>query len=315
MIDFKVLRSASELDTVRAEWEVLARRPFASFFQRFSWNRLAAEIFAQREEPHVIVARREPSLVIIPLAMRRDGTATLMGEALFDYRDMLSSGDRALEIAALEYASQLGVGLDITALTPKTVGHWAPLQGQAFCNAPRIVRAFCSPDDLRIAHRRLGRHARRIAAAGITLHRRDGLDREFVAEFYERRAASEESLFTDPLRREFMSRICFAEGERCEIISYETDLGMVAAILSFRSAHARHFYTTYYDTEWAEFSPGQVLLYEKSLETLSDGLDCDFMTGEYAYKTRLAKSNVPLLRLRVSAEDWKRAMASRSAAA
>jgi CelD/BcsL family acetyltransferase involved in cellulose biosynthesis len=110
-----------------------------------------------------------------------------------------------------------------------------------------------------------------------------------------------------------MERICLEEGDGCQIFTYETASELVSAILTFRSDHARCFYTVYYDLGWKAFSPGQVLLYESSLQTLSDNLDCDFMTGEYPYKMRLANDAVPLVRIETSAKEWREALDRRIA--
>ncbi len=110
-----------------------------------------------------------------------------------------------------------------------------------------------------------------------------------------------------------MEQLCALEGASCEIFSYETVTTLVAANLTFRGARARHFYTIYYDLDWASFSPGQVLVYEASLEALEQNLDCDFMTGEYPYKTRLANTSVMLKQVSVSNEDWRRLLAEHTA--
>jgi CelD/BcsL family acetyltransferase involved in cellulose biosynthesis len=313
VIHIQTLKNASEFESVRPLWEQLASRPEATVFQQYHWNRLAAEIFADREQPHVLVATRDDHAVILPLAIRTNGTACLLGETLFDYRDMLSTGDAELELAVLAEASSLGLPLEITALTPQAARCWTLFESKQFAKAPRIKRSECSAKQLMEAHRRLGRHSRRIAARGAHLKHRSGTDREFIRELYVRKAAQAGSLFTDPVRREFMERICLEEGGGCQIFTYETASELVSVILTFRSDHARCFYTVYYDLAWKAFSPGQVLLYESSLQTLSDNLDCDFMTGEYPYKMRLANDAVPLVRIETSAKEWREALDRRIA--
>jgi CelD/BcsL family acetyltransferase involved in cellulose biosynthesis len=313
VIRIETLKNAGEFEKVRVLWEQLAARPEATVFQQYHWNRLAAEVFSDREQPHVIVATRGDHVVILPLAIRSDGTACLLGETLFDYRDMLSTGDSELEFAVLLEASNLRLPLEITALTPQAFQSWALFEPKPFAKAPRINRSGCSSQQLMEAHRRLGRHSRRIAARGAQLKRRDGSDREFIRELYLRKAAQAGSLFADPIRRDFMERICLAEGHRCQIFTYETSSELVAAILTLHSDHARCFYTVYYDLAWKAFSPGQVLLYESSLQTLAENLDCDFMTGEYPYKMRLANDAVPLVRIELSAAEWRDALDRRNA--
>jgi CelD/BcsL family acetyltransferase involved in cellulose biosynthesis len=313
LIRIQILKSAAEFESVRTLWDKLASNPDATVFQQFHWNRFAAEIFGERERPHVIVATRDRHAVILPLAIRNSGTACLLGETLFDYRDMLSTGDSELELAALAEASKLGVPLEITALTPEAAHRWNIFELKSFCGAPRIARANCSPEYLIESHRRLGRHSRRLSARGAQLKHRDGSDRDFIRDLYANKSRQEGSLFTDSLRRDFMERVCHEEGNRCRIFTYETSTDIVAALLTLHSDHARLFYTTYFDPEWQAFSPGQVLLFETSAEVLSENLDCDFLTGEYPYKMRLANHSVPLMRLEASAEEWKDALHRRQA--
>jgi CelD/BcsL family acetyltransferase involved in cellulose biosynthesis len=63
----------------------------------------------------------------------------------------------------------------------------------------------------------------------------------------------------------------------------------------------RHCYTIYYDSRWSDFSPGQLLLFEVAARSLAEGLDCDFMTGEYPYKNRVATARVPLFTVQAGA--------------
>jgi CelD/BcsL family acetyltransferase involved in cellulose biosynthesis len=72
---------------------------------------------------------------------------------------------------------------------------------------------------------------------------------------------------------------------------------LVAALVTFRDGNTRRFYTTYYDHAWAHFSPGMVLLFEITRQSLEEGLNCDYMTGEQPHKTRLATGGVPLFRV------------------
>jgi CelD/BcsL family acetyltransferase involved in cellulose biosynthesis len=54
------------------------------------------------------------------------------------------------------------------------------------------------------------------------------------------------------------------------------------------------------------------LIYEVTRQSLGEGLDCDYMTGEQPYKLRLATSSVPLYRVQATADQL--AMAGRAAA-
>jgi hypothetical protein len=45
------------------------------------------------------------------------------------------------------------------------------------------------------------------------------------------------------------------------------------------------------------------MIFDVTRETLTDGMDVDFMTGEYPYKNRLATAMVPLFRVEASAQQ------------
>ena len=89
---------------------------------------------------------------------------------------------------------------------------------------------------------------------------------------------------------------------------------LVAALVTIRDVDARRLYTVYFDPAWSKFSPGTVLIYEVTARTLAEGLDCDYMTGEYGYKNRLATAMVPLLKVEASAEQLARASSRERAA-
>jgi CelD/BcsL family acetyltransferase involved in cellulose biosynthesis len=97
----------------------------------------------------------------------------------------------------------------------------------------------------------------------------------------------------------------------CTTWSYEHGDGWVAAALvTFQHKSVRHFYTIHYDPRWEWYSPGQCLIFEVTRESLKEGLDVDFMTGEYPYKNRLATAMVPLYRVAASAQqvaEWNAA--------
>jgi CelD/BcsL family acetyltransferase involved in cellulose biosynthesis len=109
-----------------------------------------------------------------------------------------------------------------------------------------------------------------------------------------------ENLFLDRQRQTFMLYIIDNELVDCECWSYEIDGKIAAALVTFHHGTIRHFYTIHHDPKWARFSPGQVMIFDVTRESLAEGLDVDFMTGEYPYKNRLATAMVPLYRASAS---------------
>ena len=305
MLKLETLRSAHELDHLRSRWTWLEKQSNGGLFQSYELNRRAAAWFAARETPHVILAESDSGMAILP-AVRRERELGLIGEALFDYRDVLSAGDpKVLEDGWRELA-RLKLPLEVTALRGQQVREcWQSLQPVDFCNAPSTRRSDISAEQFVAAHWKSAKASRRLARNGLRLIRQEsGLRR--IAEWVYRRKAewtgSGENLFLDKQRQDMMLNIVCYGVCNCAIWSYvTTDGDIAAALVTFCHGPCRHFYTIHHDERWARFSPGQVLIFDVTRESLAEGLDVDFMTGEYPYKNRLATAMVPLFRVQASA--------------
>ena len=278
-------------------------------FQTFAWNETAARVFGGREPVQVIVIENDSEAAIIPACRRKESTG-LIGERLFDYRDAISA-EGSILTGAWSNIAGLGSPFEITAVRgDNSVACWEGLAIEPFANAPAVLRGSISADEFLHAHNRLGRHSRRIRKHGFDLHRHSGLDRDLIRMIYERKGGQgspESNLFCDSLRREFMVEICAHPETVCDVFTYETAGDVVAALVTFRDGGWRRFYTVYYDQRWGSLSPGQVLLYEITAQSLAEGLDCDFMTGEYPYKLRLATDVVPLYRVSATPAQLRQA--------
>jgi hypothetical protein len=77
----------------------------------------------------------------------------------------------------------------------------------------------------------------------------------------------------------------------------------IAALVTFIDGPVRRFYTTWMDPAWSKHSPGVALLFEATRQTLEQGLDCDYMTGEQPYKLRFATGSEPLYKIDTGAEQ------------
>jgi CelD/BcsL family acetyltransferase involved in cellulose biosynthesis len=122
------------------------------------------------------------------------------------------------------------------------------------------------------------------------------------------RLAASADLFEDRLRVEFMAEICRQEGSGCEVFTLEHQATLAAALITFRDNGMRRFYTTYYDREWAHYSPGVSLLFEVARRSLEQGLGCDLMTGEQEYKARLTNTAQDLFEIKVNASQLRQAI-------
>lgn len=312
MLKVECLTSAHELDRLRSRWQELEAQGEYTLFQGYEINRRAAEWFAGRESPYVIVAESDSGMAIIP-AVKRERELGLIGETLFDYRDVLSAGDdRALEAAWQELA-RLGLPLEVTALRGAARQRWENLEPLEFCNAPTTRRCDLSSHEFVAAHHKAAKASRRLGREGLRLMRRDSeLDR--LAEWVYRRKTEwsgvSENLFRDRERQDFMLTIMKTDAINSTIWSYEMNGGEIAAALvTLDHGQRRHFYTIHHDAQWERFSPGQVMIFDVTRETLAEGMDVDFMTGEYPYKNRLATALVPLYRVKATAQQmthWTR---------
>jgi CelD/BcsL family acetyltransferase involved in cellulose biosynthesis len=317
MLKVETLRSAHQLDRLRERWTCLEQqcqgsRYEATLFQSYELNRLAARWFAARESSHVVLAESDCGLAIIP-AVRRKRELGLIGETLFDYRDVLSAGDPAVLEHAWRELARAGLPLEVTALRGDAARErWAGLHPIAFCNAPTTRRAEVTAQQFVSAHHKSAKASRRLAREGLRLVRRESLRRESglrqIGEWIYRGKAAwhgqSENLFLSRRRQDFMLFLIDVGIVDCTIWSYESHSGEVAAALvSFRHGHTRHFYTIHHDPLWERFSPGQVMIFDVTRESLAEGLDVDFMTGEYPYKNRLATAMVPLYRVETSARQ------------
>jgi CelD/BcsL family acetyltransferase involved in cellulose biosynthesis len=304
MVKVETLRSEHALDRLKARWRWLEKQGEATLFQSYELNRLAARWFAMRESPHVIVAESDCGLAIIP-AVRRERELGLIGETLFDYRDVFSAGEPQVLWRAWQELARAGLPLEVTALRGDAARlRWQSFAPTPFCNAPTTRRADLSAAQFAAAHHKSAKASRRLARQGLRLVRREHGLREIASWIYRRKAewrGRSENLFLNRRRQNFMLFILLHSVLDCTIWSYESSAGEVAAALvTLRHGNTRHYYTIHHDPRWERFSPGQVMLFDVTRETLAEGMDVDFMTGEYPYKNRLATGMVPLYRVAAS---------------
>ena len=280
-------------------------------FQSYVWNETALKVFLGRESPRVLLMESDAGAALLPCVIgQKCRTVHFAGEALFDYRDALLRGDETRLRRAWEIVADWGLEFESKALRGEEAKErWAGLPLKLFANAPGVRAAQLSVDEFLSSHSRLGRHSRRIRKQGAELRRHPGTNRALVSLIYDLKAKQEVpgNLFRDPRRREFMVEIACRPETHCQIFTYETAGSLVAALLSFRDRGVRRCYTTYFDEKWAQFSPGQVLLFDVVAESLREGLDCDFMTGEYPYKNRIATEMIPLYWVQATVEELRAA--------
>ncbi|HKW76949.1 MAG TPA: GNAT family N-acetyltransferase [Terriglobales bacterium] len=306
MIKLTIFRSAAELEKLRPLWERLCRSTPITIFQQFELNRLAAELFAGREQPFVVSAEASYGAAIVPAVVRQsDGTIRLLGEELFDYRGFLQEGDAEVLRSALAALAGLRKALMVIAMRPEEGEHVPEEMPLAdFSAAPAIRVAELPESEFSIKHLRLARNLRRLQRLGYEMQRYEGSQPGLLAHIYQLKAAQDpNSLFHDPLRVQFMARAAHLLPQHFEIFTLECGRDMAAAVVTLRDGHVRRFYTGWFAPELSKHSPCLSLIYEVTRRSLAEGMDCDYMTGEQPYKQRLATTSVPLRKLHASAEQ------------
>ena len=298
-------RSAAEIDELRSVWDSLCSSGL-SMFQSYLWNRIAAEVFAGREQPYFIFAESDSGAAIIPPVIDPvSKTVGFAGERLFDYRDYLSAGDPAVLIRAWRHLAELNLPLSITAINRPEAAAWDRLPKEHFSTAPQLLNREFTAEDFARRHSRAFSRLRKLQRMGLHLCQYSGAA-PIVRRIYDRRGQSNgEDLFRDPLRSEFMVAVCREAGNSCEVFALEHGGTLVAALVTFRDHEFRRFYTAYYDRGWARYSPGVSLLFEIVRRSLEQGLNVDLMTGEQAYKMRIATGRQELFRVTASSSQLR----------
>jgi CelD/BcsL family acetyltransferase involved in cellulose biosynthesis len=304
----RIARSAREMEALRPLW--LELEPSATLFQSYAWSLAAARFLGDRERPFVVAVETDAGAAIVPAAVRGDGTATLMGEMLFDYRDLLRAGDEDVATMALAVlADRVG---DLSAPAVRQDSHFAALGGgdlTDWVGAPVLRRSDVGEAAFLAQHFKARKQMRRLRRAGAQFARYDGAVAPLVAWVYERKAeqfaGATTDIFSDPARRQCMQAIIAAAPEHADVFTIEVGSAIVAALITFRDGLVRRLYTSWHDPAWLEFSPGIVLLLHACHESLREGLDVDFLTGEQSHKTRFASGRVQLYRFYAMAEQLR----------
>lgn len=291
---------------LRPLWESLYASGNYTIFQSFDLNLLAAKKFADREEPYVVCAESPNGAAIVPAVLRhRDGTIRLMGEELFDYRFLLHSGDDEVLRAAVGKLAELGCPLEIVAVREGDRNVVTDeMELLPFAVAPGASCAQVSAENFAAGHTRLARNLRRMERLGFELKRYDGANAPLLRWIYAAKAGqSASSLFHDSARIEFLVSAAVVMPEVFEIFTLENGGQVAAAVVTLRDRNWRRFYTGWFAPDYEKHSPALALIFEITRQSLAEGMDCDYMTGEQPYKMRLATSSVALYRVRATADQ------------
>jgi CelD/BcsL family acetyltransferase involved in cellulose biosynthesis len=287
----------------------LERAAGLTLYQSFRWNYAAARMLSG--EPCVVAAEHSSGAAIIPSAIEH-GRVTLIGDALFDYRDVLGNSQEALAAAWREVGSW-GVPLEFVALRDDSPhDFWKAVSRPSFCGAPGISVEDTSAEAFTQRHWRQAKQMRRLYREGARLAHAHGSHAGLVRWIYRQKVAQladdPRNVFSDPRRVEFLVEMANREDTRCDVYCLEMGSTILSSLITFRDdaygiRPVRRYYTTTFDHRWARLSPGIALLYEVARQSLEEGIDVDFQTGEQFHKSRLAMRSVPLYRMSLPASE------------
>jgi len=301
----RVATSLAEIEALRPLWEHLEKQPGSTMFQNYVWSMAAARNFSDREQPLVIALESDAGAVIVPAVQTGPGSASFLGELLFDYRDVLSSGEADLVPEALAELGRRGCDLSLTALRDGCLLMTSSIGGVTpWVGAPRLRGADIAADAFLAQHFKARKQMRRLRRIGADFNLYPGDATTLLQWVYDRKAeqfAGAAAIFSDARRRQCMIEIARSSGARCEVFTIEFGSAIVGALVTFRDRDVRRLYTIWHDGRWDEFSPGIVLLLHACHESLLERLDVDFLTGEQPHKTRFATSRVQLYRFAADA--------------
>lgn len=290
----RIIENFADLQQVRSLWNALYQSlgDRVTLFQTFALNELAAQLFADRERPYVVIAENDSGAAIIPACIRQTDVSFL-GEELFDYREVLSNDDAALSHAWQEI-DRLGAPVEVKAARgPSAWGENCPFAAAPFWSAAADLAR----------NKKLERSTRLLQQSGCEFHTFDAASKvALVRQMYVLKSQQASGgLFRHARRIDAV--VGMAERWPAQIHVCSCGGEIVAAALTFLDGRVCRFYGTYYDPHWASLSPGIALLYRLVREAQSHGFDFDFMTGEQPYKLRFATGRVPLFIARRAARE------------
>lgn len=284
------------------------------FFQRFEPSLHWARIYAADGSLRVWVHEAGPALAAFTL---RQGQLELLGQGLFDYVDLIGTASPG---AQQELARQLldwkeWRRFDATGVPADSpfACFWEALQPEQapFSAAPLLVH----PDQFHRGRARAARRLQQCLQAGWTLRQvrpcreRHALLQWILEQKEKTLQARGGGNVLDAPAVCWLQAMVAREPDMTELWQLHRGAEIIAGLLSWRSGSVRYAYTISYSGHAAAMSPGILLLYGVLCDSVAEGLQFDFLTGEQPFKLRFADAHRRLLRLRkrrpeVLAEEW-----------
>ena len=301
----------SDLSALQTVWEAAAAAARPTVFQHFAFARHWARAFADTAETRIWVSTGDsPAPLLVPLVLR-ESRLSLLGDGLFDYLALVGVGRRwQLQEAAERVLGERWSEMNISGVRPDPVqaAFWHSLDAEAepFAAAPQRhpPPGGNAVPLLEREHPRLLSRWRRARREGCYLRQETELRLRLelldwlLAQKNRRCAAQGVTNVLGAREQHWLRLMVEHEPQLAELWSWRDQNGPLSALLCWRTARVRYAYTIGYGTRAPERSPGILLLFALLRRTMEAGQSFDFLTGEQAFKRRLATCCQPLLRYR-----------------
>jgi CelD/BcsL family acetyltransferase involved in cellulose biosynthesis len=312
-VNVDVLTSRHVVAALEAEWDSLLESTTCNrAFSSFAWFEAAC---AEGGSPLVVTARRDGRLVaILPLFVPDGSNEACFATRLADYNDIIAApGDLSLARDLLRTALETSPSLHLLELRedsllltafdgdvsiehePARPAIWTPLAGGWVEWLAERSRAF---------RKSLFRAERAAAARGLVVRELDDSEvgnGEVFLSLHDVR--SRESCFTSEEHRSFVRRAVPRLLAQRRMRAFGIlDAGRVVAIdLCVTGADSLCTWNTGFTAEYAEYSPGNLLLALEIRAACREGrAEFDLCRGDEAYKASWASRRRDLLRIRVT---------------
>ncbi len=305
---------------MRALWAA-AEPALASCFQSFEFARSWSEVYFPRGVAALVV-QDAATPFLLPWAAR-DAVLFPIGHGLFDYADVIAAPAAAPTLVerapALARALRRCGGwrrLEMHGLPGDSpfLAFWrrlaqelgAPAAITPFSAAPQLRRNRClaTPQALDRLHPRAAERLRAARRRGWLGPVEEEGERRAMVDWLlrqkeERMRTLGQASVLQAAEGDWLRRIATHASSGAELWAYRREQRLAAGFLTFLAPPLRYGYLLAFAPELAATSPAVTLLYFVLRETIGQGLDFDFLTGEQAFKLRFANAARPLLRLQL----------------
>jgi len=314
-LKFEILDTAAQIANIADEWRTLYNSR-ADLFGSYEWFQIWESDLGPLDgtQLHVVIARSISGQMvgILPLVIRRAGFIRILewaGQEVFDYNDILTEDPRTAEAmwkfvcTSSSYDVALIKDVHFQALSLSILSNFMQQREQR--KNYFLTLDFASGEAwLSTQSRKLRGDTRRKTEkmevrGAVAFHcykKGDGVPKVVVDTLYAQKAAwfgerYTRGAFAQKGIRNFLQRLAEDAARRGELYLAWLSCGdtVIACHMGFIRGGVLYLYHTTYQAEYAEFSPGSILMVETIKAAIDGGLrELDFMRGDESYKERFA---------------------------